>query len=186
MIERWLPCVGLEGRYEISDHGRIYSLPRERTKGGILKPWPDRDGYLTVCLAGKFVAVHRLVALAFHESARNPLHREVAHLDGDRANPCADNLKWVSKRENESHKLAHGTAQRGERATNVKLTAAQVREIRARGSLGPKGLAREFGVHASTIKAIRTGRLWRHLDQDCQARPEGIAQMPSQTPSSEN
>jgi hypothetical protein len=34
-IERWRPIAGLEDRYEVSDHGRVRSLPRMTARGGI-------------------------------------------------------------------------------------------------------------------------------------------------------
>jgi len=36
-LERWLPVVGLEDRYEVSDHGRVRSLPRLALRGDIWK-----------------------------------------------------------------------------------------------------------------------------------------------------
>jgi hypothetical protein len=162
MTERWLPCVGYEGRYAVSDLGRVYSIPRKFTKGCYLRPATDRNGYLVVGLDGKTQSVHRLVALAFHGDKKNVLHNEVSHLDGVKSNARADNLKWVSKRENASHKVLHGTAPRGERAPNVKLTANQVHQIRA-STEGPGRLAAMFGVSPGHIWKIRRYDMWRHL-----------------------
>lgn len=39
LTERWRPVLGYEGRYEVSDHGRVRSLPRyRRGKSGCLVP----------------------------------------------------------------------------------------------------------------------------------------------------
>src|SRR5262245_5051542 len=106
----WLPVVGYEGLYEVSDDGRVRSL-HNRTLGLALPPFLDEDGYPRVHLnregRRRNRRIHRLVAEAFHARHRNILHNEVAHLDGSRTNACASNLKWVSKAENNSHKRLH-------------------------------------------------------------------------------
>lgn len=73
--ESWLPAVGYEGLYEVSDLGRVRSLPRVRRNGNplsgrILRPGPQRRGYLTVALTGRDGVVrsrrvHQLVLAAF-------------------------------------------------------------------------------------------------------------------------
>ena len=157
--EIWMPIPGYEGRYEASSLGRIRSL---RSGGLVLKTPPDRDGYPHVSLRreGKLrvVHVHRLVAETFHGPSR-PVHREVAHLDGNRANARADNLKWCSKVENHSHKRLHGTHQAGEKHPRAKLTNSDVIAIRASGERYAD-LAKRFGVSRHTISDIRRGRRW--------------------------
>lgn len=37
MNEVWKPVKGYEGLYEISNYGRVKSLPRNTTKGGLMK-----------------------------------------------------------------------------------------------------------------------------------------------------
>jgi hypothetical protein len=55
-----------------------------------------------------------------------------------------------------------GAWPKGERMWSAKLTAAQVREIRA-SPLGNRRLARLYPVSRGTIMHIRTGRKWKHL-----------------------
>ena len=60
MTEKWLPIPGWEGLYEVSDHGRVRSLPRVRNtrwgprlmgKTRLLKQSSTRTpGYFTVPL----------------------------------------------------------------------------------------------------------------------------------------
>lgn len=50
MIEEWRDIRGYEGLYQVSNLGRVKSIPREKTKGGILKPLKDTTGYLSVNL----------------------------------------------------------------------------------------------------------------------------------------
>jgi len=56
------------------------------------------------------------------------------------------------------------TGARGERHGNNKLTEDQVRDIFSRADLTRhKVLAREYGVHPTTITNIRCGQRWKHL-----------------------
>jgi hypothetical protein len=172
--EEWRPCPRYEGRYEVSSLGRIRSLARietstrgiRRVPACILNPMKNVDGYLQVSLRIegrlKTARLHRLIALAFHGDKQNPLHKEVAHLDNDRANARADNLKWVSRAENLSHRLLHGTDDRGEKHSSAKLTDAAVREIRATPGVR-RALAEKFGVSPHTIDDVRSGKRWRHV-----------------------
>jgi hypothetical protein len=164
MIERWLPISGYEHWYEVSNLGRVRSFARGPVR--ILARHSNKDGYPLVSLnrdgRRHGFAVHRLVAET-HVPGRNVLHKEVAHLDGDRANARADNLKWVSKVENHSHKRLHGTHQGGEMHPRAKLTEAEAREIGARARRGESAarIGREFGVAGSTVRDIRDYRRWR-------------------------
>lgn len=108
------PVVGFEGKYEVSDSGKVYSLPRMRKgKGGAptpvvgceLKQRLDHNGYPTVCLRDGDTSfnrsVHRLVAEAF---IPNPLGKPaVNHIDENKTNNIVSNLEWVTAAENNSH-----------------------------------------------------------------------------------
>jgi hypothetical protein len=160
----WLPVANFEDRYEVSDHGEVRSLYFDPPRA--LKPFTDKDGYPVIALWKKrkrrAVNLHRLVAEAFHAEQRNVLHNEVAHLDGDRTNCRADNLKWVSKVENHFHMRAHGTHPSGEAHGNAKLTADLVREIRA-SSESHRRIAAKCGLSYYTVRDLRQRRSWRHV-----------------------
>lgn len=159
--ERWLPVPGYEGLYEVSDMGRVRSI---RRGGAILANCTDYSGYPVVQLsrAGsrKPHTTHRLVCRAFHGEQPNPLHNEVAHLDGDRTNARADNLSWVSKVENHAHKRVHGTHQSGEKHPRAKLKQQDVAEIRT-STFTARDLAVRYGVSVHTISDIRRKRRWK-------------------------
>ena len=68
-------------------------------------------GYCRVVLKrkGKKISrplVHRLVAISFIKNPKNKPH--VNHIDGDKTNNLVENLEWVTRSENEIHKLKHG------------------------------------------------------------------------------
>lgn len=98
MNEVWKDIKGFPG-YQVSDRGRV----RNKERGNILKPIPDKDGYFRVHLStDKNVRrVHRLVAETFID---NPENKEyVNHLDGDKTNNTVGNLKWCTANENNFH-----------------------------------------------------------------------------------
>jgi hypothetical protein len=158
----WRPVAGYEALYAVSDDGLVKSF----RKGRIMSPGSGQDGYPIVSLykdgQRKGIAVHRLVALAFLPEGQNALHNEVAHLDGDRTNCRADNLKWVSKLENHSHRFIHGTNPAGSRHPQAKLTEDAVRDIRSRRNTS-RELAAKYGVARRTVYDLWSGKGWRHV-----------------------
>lgn len=166
MSERWLPVVGFEALYEVSDRGRV-----RRTVGGrgaqagtVLRPRPDRKGYLRVALhtggARTDASIHRLVLLAFVGPGDG---LEGNHLSGDKADNSLANLEWATPLENERHAVATGLRPPlpGERNGRAKLTWDAVRAIRADGSSPHTVLAERYGVSPPVIADVRHGVTWR-------------------------
>lgn len=130
MEEIWKPIPGYEGAYEISNMGRLRSLTRTRIvnnchggtsprtdKGRIFALGNNGNGYAYVSLSenGKKTNyyIHRLVAEAFLEKPEGE-NFVVDHLDHDRRNNMADNLEWVTQKENvnRSRHLMHHQRER--------------------------------------------------------------------------
>ncbi len=109
--ECWLPVPGYEGLYEISDLGNVKSIPRRRTRGGLLSVTIGKRGYpkVSLCKDGRQSTheVHRLVAAAF--IGMSPEGQEVRHKDGDTLNPRARNLEYGTRSENNLDAVRHGT-----------------------------------------------------------------------------
>lgn len=110
MTEQWLPVVGYEGLYEVSDAGRIRSIPRPGTRGGILRGDVHPSGYPSVKLSrdGRktHFVVHVLVVTAFR--GPRPGLQECRHLNGDPADNRLQNLAWGTSAENKQDMIAHG------------------------------------------------------------------------------
>jgi hypothetical protein len=114
--EQWLPVVGWEGLYEVSDRGRVRSLRRPTkvgVRGGRLLRQNVRPdyGYRRVDLthAGRRSTrtVHTLVAEAFVPNPQGyPL---VRHLNGVPGDSRADNLGWGTYAMNVADAQRHGT-----------------------------------------------------------------------------
>ena len=109
--EQWAAIKGWEGLYEVSNHGQVRSLPRYRTKGRILRHGTTHNGYLTVTFSanGRREArtLHRVVAEAFIGPKPDGMH--TCHIDGDKLNNAATNLRYATPAENEADKRKHGT-----------------------------------------------------------------------------
>lgn len=162
----WLPVVGFEGFYEVSAIGAVRSLRHSPAR--IIGQGKDKDGYPIVRLykdgKRRTVGVHRVVCAAHIGPQPNVLHCEVAHLDGDRTNPSAANLRWVGRVENCSHKKAHGTHSAGEANGFALLTEEMVRAIKQRPSgVSGRALADQYGVSRRTIYDIWIGKTWKHV-----------------------
>lgn len=107
-IEQWREIPGSNGRYEVSDHGRVRSY-RYHKKWHI-DPLYNRHyickiGYVYYRLridgADRNHAAHRLVMLAFV----GPSDLDVNHKDGDKQNNCLDNLEYMTALENTRHAI---------------------------------------------------------------------------------
>lgn len=123
--ERWLPVVGYEGIYEVSDHGRLYSIKRTitlkngktRTAGGrTLKGGRMASGHIGVHLtaAGEVSGhrlIHRLVLEAFVGPC--PDGMEACHWDDNPSNNRLDNLRWASRTENMLDRTRNGIDNNG-------------------------------------------------------------------------
>ncbi len=99
--EIWKDCKGYEGKYQVSNRGRVWSVYKQR----VMKPYMG-NGYLKVDLIAKNGKrkkeyVHRLVALAFIDNLNN--HPIVNHIDGNKQNNLVENLEWITQQKNMQH-----------------------------------------------------------------------------------
>jgi len=100
MEEIWKPIDGFD-KYEVSNLGNVKTYKRYKD-GKLLKPRPSGD-YLAVNLYdddknNSQSRIHTLVATAFVE---NPDNKPcVDHIDQNKHNNCADNLRWATKSDN--------------------------------------------------------------------------------------
>ena len=154
------PITDFEG-YFVGRDGVVIGV-----SGQALKPQMTASGYCRVFLGyGKGKRVHRLVAAAFVENPHR--HKEVNHKNGNKQNNNADNLEWVSRRENMRHAYSTGLAvnKNGEEATRAKLTQAEVDFVRSNYRLGHKesgqtALGSRFSVSNSCIWRVVHEKNW--------------------------
>jgi len=171
LIEVWRPVQEFPG-YEVSSLGQVRSYRSRNGRGKgfsgpprILKPYPVKEGYLTVnlCVAGartKKTLVHRLVLAAFRGKAPKGFH--ACHFDGIRTNNRLDNLRWDTAKNNAGDKVRHGTTTRGERNYKAKLTNSEVMLIVA-DKRPHRAIAADYGIARNTVGDIKRGKSWKHL-----------------------
>jgi hypothetical protein len=182
MEEQWKRVEGFPA-YDVSNRGRVRSYYR-RGRGAhiadtpqrILKPVPLTTGYLSVGLRknGELTTtrIHKMVALAFLPLADSSL--QLNHKDGNKSNNTAENLEWVTARQNVRHYLnVLGGAiannfkeQQGEKNHQAKLTDSQAVTIRALYSTGEyshREIAKMYGVSKPTVGRIIRRQTWTHI-----------------------
>ena len=120
--EIWKPVKDYEELYQISNLGRIKSLPKFHrtsknyssigywTKEKILKTRINTHGYemATLCKNYKIfnASVHRLIAIAFIPNPENkPI---INHKNGNKIDNRVENLEWVTYSENNNHAYETG------------------------------------------------------------------------------
>jgi len=174
-MEKWLPVVGFEAFYEVSDLGQVRRIYQTKAGRDLHKPLPflltptkNKWGYLFVYLFdGKSRTVHSLVCAAF--LGPRPPGADVSHENGDKTCNRLENLKYRSRSDHlkYSHQLGERVSPQkpGENNSNARLTQKQVDKIidlLHAGELTQYQIAREFGVSQATIWRISAGHCWNH------------------------
>lgn len=159
--EEWRDVVGYEGRYQVSNMGRVWSArsmrPLTSTKGA--------HGYLQVGLCNedgksKTYGIHRLVAMAF--IGELPDGCEVNHRDGCKTNNVASNLEYVTHSQNIRHAIDVLGRELGPRKlTNSDVLA--IIELLNSAQKPIEEIALQFNISQSTISLILHGRIWKQF-----------------------
>lgn len=153
--EQWKVIDGCEGRYIISDRGRVASLNYRGTgKTQILTSQVGTTGYPQIRLRfnnelkAKNYDIHRLVAKAFIANPKNL--PQVNHKDEDSLNNYASNLEWCTQSYNNSYgsRTFRASSKCNYKAIGSKLS----KRVRAKDASG--NIIYEF---SSTVEAGRHG-----------------------------
>ena len=176
--ELWKDIDGYEGLYQVSNFGRIKSLPKTWICGNkkskrfkpetLLKPSYITCGYLQVWLSKdnvpKSYRVHRLVAKSF---IPNPNNKEtINHINGIKDDNRVENLEWNTIQENLNHALVNNLRvfAKGEKHGNSVLNKEKVLEIRKmEGFYTKTDIAKKFNVSHKTIRCVLNRSTWQHV-----------------------
>jgi len=155
----------------VSDYGRVkkeqpdgtFKLMRFSKAMGYNMFWYKKN-------TGKMAThyAHRIVALLFLKNENN--YKYVMHLDHDKTNNCADNLKWGTRSDVVIHNKSNPKVIKGniKKRNSYKLCEAKVKIIK-RKIFDPnrktryKMIAKQFGISEMQLYRIKTGENWGHV-----------------------
>jgi hypothetical protein len=175
-MEIWKDIQGYEGRYEVSNLGRVRTVPhyiehnmfpgvQKFVRGRMRKLQNNGTGYKFLVLSkGDFRTVHRLVAQSFIPNTDNKPW--VNHKNGIKSDNRVENLEWCTRQENEDHAFGTGLKNSTGSANQMaKLTENDVAEIKRLyvPRKNSEELAAKFGVHRVTIQRIARNKNWKHV-----------------------
>lgn len=173
--EVWKAIPGFEGRYEVSDKGRIRTCSNgrwgNRQSCRIMSLKVNTVGYFCVNLYKPFSGgkstcqmVHRLVAEAFIPNPENK--PQVNHIDGNKLNNKVENLEWVTASENKYHAVRTGLQKPSKKQKEITIQRcsipvvvfdADMNEVGRFGSA--KDAARATGADHSAVTKCCRGKL---------------------------
>jgi hypothetical protein len=185
MEEIWKDIQGYEGLYQVSNLGRVKSLPRRIVdrknnrffKGRVLKSYLDKDGYPTTIMSNKnkkrVIHVHRLVAETFIPNPENK--GTVNHIDGNKQNNRVGNLEWCTQLENIRHAFSMGLKNNnhctGEANYASKLSESDVKFMRANfisrsKDFGITAMAKRFNITTGHAAQVIYRKVWKHVKEN--------------------
>jgi NUMOD4 motif len=185
--EAWLP-VPCWPSYEVSDRGRVRSVPRVLSDGRrhgwtVLRQRTTRKGYKTVTLAEpgrrRTFRVHVIEMLAF-AGPPPPGKPQVRHLDGNPAhNWWPSNLAYGDQADQEADKASararQGSVTRRRGVTERTRSELRRRKTRSEIAIGYRGLATVAGTDSRVPQvSVRPGEI-PVFSQDATGRATGAA-----------
>ncbi len=166
----------MRNHYAISSHGRAASFKEDVLKDGKLLAGSLTAGYKTLNLHiegnNGTLYLHREVAQLFNKK-KSSKEKFVIHVNHDKSDNTAKNLKWVSREEALAHqqnspgRVAYKKVQQS-RTRGLKLNVSQVKSIKTildnpRRKLTHKQIAEKYHVSPMTIYRIKSGESWARV-----------------------
>lgn len=169
--EKWVE----EDELMISNYGRVqrkktyeedWALSRTSLIGGYDSFWIRKIGVKITTSA----YIHRVVAEVFCKKRED--QKYVIHLDYDKLNNHADNLRWVNRAElNEHNKKNPIHKKRIGKRTTSKLTEGRVKLIKKKifdpnRKTRMRIIAKQFGISEMQLYRIKSGENWGDIKID--------------------
>lgn len=164
-METWKSVAGFEGAYEVSDLGRVRSVPRNDTRGSrregkVMSLALQKNGYVSVMLSqgGQCTKrwVHRLVLESFVGA---PDGRHARHGPKGSAVNTLANLCWGTRRENSADQVRDGT-----RLVGMKVTGAKFGPEHRRQALDFRAAGCSYSQIALEL-GCSLGKAWKLVNQ---------------------
>lgn len=183
-VEEWLPIKGFDFAYEVSNIGRVRSIPRTMSNpagtnsgvsGRIMKGGLSRDRPMVTLRGAPGVAarlIHSMVAEAF--IGPRPAGLVVCHGNGDPKDNRLFNLRYDTQFNNMQDAIKHGTASKlnadgtPKGKFNITLTEEEVQEILyvlATEDLTYKEAADKYDWSLGIVKGIGLGKTYQWIDE---------------------
>jgi hypothetical protein len=161
--------VQLRYKYAVSSQGRMASYSKEITDGDVLKG-ATIQGYSSLNLRPNGESftryVHKLVA-GFFVPRKSNKQKFVIHLDYNKRNNIAKNLKWATQDEvNDHYRRNPALKTIGSRIRYSKLTESKVLKIKEMINADRttvKDIAARFEITPMQIFRIKRGENWSHV-----------------------
>ena len=139
---------------------------RSGKAGTILKTCLDPDGYYNLSLFNtrrRTCYIHRLVARAF--IGEKPRGYQVNHKNGKKTDCRAENLEYVTPKQNSVHASRTGLLPVGEASPRCTIPSRDVREMRRLHADGVRvtDIAKQFGRARAVVSGITS---WKHRRYD--------------------
>ena len=152
--------------YTCTSLGRVISY--QGISPRILKTAPNSRGYLqaNAVVDGRYrvLRVHIVVCQAFHGDKPDGCTL-VRHLNDNRMDNRSANLAYGTHADNARDALVNRKIRRGSSHKMAKITEDQAREIKIEITNGKSNteLAHRFNLSPATIRLIRIGQNWAHI-----------------------
>ncbi len=154
--EIWKDITGYEGRYQVSNLGRVKSLDRyinhwrgglRKIKGKIISPHNNK-GYLRFMFDDrKKYMIHQLVAMSFLGHTPNGMNITIDHIDNNKLNNKVSNLEIVSCRENNTRRCMNI------KKHNLKTGVLKMKSGRYKSQIGIGGMKLYLGTYDTELEA---------------------------------
>ncbi len=170
--EIWKDVIGYEGKYLVSDMGRMsngkYIMKNTISIYSRIGLYSNRKCYLAL--------IHRVVAEAFIPNPNN--YPCVNHINGIKQDNRVQNLEWCTYSHNLKHAYDTGLKEistqrrldisfnnRGEKAVGSKLKECDILAIRKLYNDGVKlqEIANVYSVTSANICSIGKNKNWKHI-----------------------
>lgn len=162
---RWKEIPFSEGRFSISDEGKIWDHQENKHRNIFL----SATGYALASIKTtdgrtKTKKVHQLVADAFIPNHLN--YKEINHIDCDKTNNHFTNLEWCSRGYNIKHAYTNGRrSAKGSLNANAKLNEEKIAFMRGLKLLGftKSQIMPLMGINSSTWDSAISKGHWKHV-----------------------